>query len=175
MIKKYKSFDTERILLRAASLEDADLVFNLLNTPKWKEFIGDRNVNNQDDAKQYIEERMIPQYERLGYGNYTMIRKADKVKMGFCGLYDREVLEGVDIGFAILPEFEGKGYTFEAASLMMDIGFNTIGLSTIQGITSKKNTASQALLRKLGLEFIGPFLLPDDDEEILLFQKKSEG
>ncbi len=174
MIKKYKSFYTERLLLRAASSEDADLVYILLNTPKWKEFIGDRNVNNLDDAKRYIDERMIPQYERLGYGNYTMIRKADEVKMGFCGLYDREGLEGVDIGFAILPEFECKGYTYEAAKLMMDIGFNTIGLSMIQGITSKKNIASQALLKKLGLTFKGPVSLPDDEEEILLFQKQSD-
>ena len=35
--------------------------------------------------------------------------------MGSCGLYDREGLDGVDIGFAFLPQFEGQGFGFEAA------------------------------------------------------------
>ena len=102
-----------------------------------------------------------------------MIRKSDQVKMGLCGLYDREGLESVDIGFAILPEFEGQGYTYEASSFMLDLGFNTFGLSKIQGITSKVNIASQNLLQKLGLESMGEVSLPNDEEEVLLYQKTS--
>lgn len=46
----------------------------------------------------------------------TVIRKLDNVKIGTCGLYDREGIDGVDIGFAFLPEYEKKGFAFENAN-----------------------------------------------------------
>lgn len=59
---------------------------------------------------------MRPQFERLGFGNYIMIRKSDGIKLGSCGLYDREGLDGIDIGYALMPQFERQGYAIEAAS-----------------------------------------------------------
>ena len=40
----HKTFDTERVHLRPANLEDAAFILDLLNTPKWLQYIGDRNV-----------------------------------------------------------------------------------------------------------------------------------
>lgn len=112
---------------------------------------------------------MTPQLERLGYGNYTVIRKEDKAKMGSCGLYDREGVEGVDIGFAFLPEFEKNGYGFEAANKIMNVAFSEFGINRIQAYTSKNNTASQSLLEKLGLQQTGTIKLPDDEEKLLAY------
>ncbi|HAH25695.1 MAG TPA: GNAT family N-acetyltransferase, partial [Prolixibacteraceae bacterium] len=61
---------------------------------------------------------------RLGYGNFTVTRKSDRVKIGICGLFDREGLEGIDIGFAFLPEYERKGYAFESADKLKDKAFD---------------------------------------------------
>lgn len=174
MIKKYEVLETDRLRLKAVSLDDAKLVLDVLTMPKWKEFIGDRNINDEEDAITYIKERMLPQYEKIGYGNYCVIRKSDDAKMGFCGLYDREGLESVDIGFAILPEYEGKGYTYEAARCMLSFGFDTLGIKLIQGITSKENIASQRLLEKIGLESKGEVRLPNEDEDLLLYNKISD-
>jgi ribosomal-protein-alanine N-acetyltransferase len=171
MVKKYDLFETDRLYLKATDLADSKLLLELLNTPKWIRFIGDRDVHDIRAAKKYIQDRMLPQYERLGYGNYCMIRKHDETSLGFCGLYDRDGLDSVDVGFAILPAFEGQGYTFEAASFLLDFGFNTLNLSMIQGITAKDNIASQRLLEKLGLESKGTIFLPDDTEETILYQK----
>ena len=59
---------------------------------------------------------MLTQLEKLGYSNYTIITKLDNVKGGICGLYDREGVECIDTGFGLLPNHEGFGYGFEAAS-----------------------------------------------------------
>jgi RimJ/RimL family protein N-acetyltransferase len=59
---------------------------------------------------------MLLQYEKVGFGNFTIILKSDDSKIGFCGIYVRPSLEIPDIGFAFFEEFEGKGYAFEAAS-----------------------------------------------------------
>lgn len=164
------SFETERLLLRPTNETDAAFIYQLLNSPKWLQFIGDRNVNSIEDAKEYIQHRILPQLEKLGYSNYTVIRKSDRAKIGSCGLYDREGLDGIDIGFAFLPEYEGRGYGFEAANQVKHAAFQVFGISKIKAITSKDNLASQKLLRKLGLTFVEVFTLPNDSEELMLFE-----
>lgn len=169
-VKQYKQFETDRIILRATNTEDAEMVWALLNTPKWLQFIGDRNVKTKEDAEKYIKERMRPQQERLGFSNYTLIRKSDGVKIGSCGLYDREGLEGVDIGFALLPDYERQGYGFEAANRIKQFALEDLAMPTIQGITAKENMASQNLLKKLGFQLEGVVNLPNDPEELFLFK-----
>lgn len=167
---KYKSFETERLIIQPTSDSDAKFIFELLNTPKWLTYIGDRNIKTIEDAKKYIKEKMTPQLDRLGYSNYTIIRKQDHQKIGSCGLYDREGLEGIDIGFAFLPEYEKKGFAFEAANRLKDAALNEFGIKSIGAITSKENTSSQKLLEKLGLKPIGTTQLPNEDEELLLYK-----
>ena len=162
-------YETERLILTPTSIDDAAFVLAVMNTPKWIKNIGDRKVHTIADAEQYIKDKMLPQYNRLGFGNNTVSRKSDGVKMGSCGLYDRPGLEGVDIGFAFLPEYEGHGYAHEAAQKVKSLALSEWGITKISGITSQSNIASQRLLNKLGLESMGLTTLPDDDEELLLY------
>jgi len=169
-MKKHKDFETERLLIKPTSERDDEFIFELLNTPKWIKNIGDRNVKTVESAKNYILEKMLPQLEQLGYSNYTLIRKIDKVKIGTCGLYDRKGLEGIDIGFAFLPEYEKMGYAFEAADKIKNIAFNEFGITVISAITAKDNFSSQKLLEKLGLELSGTTKLPNENEELLVYK-----
>ncbi len=166
--------ETDRLLLRPTGIEDAELVLELMNTPKWIRFIGDRNVHSREEAKTYIESRMLPQLKRLGYSNYTLVRRSDRILLGTCGLYDREGLEGIDIGFALLPRFEGQGYGFEAASRIKKAAFEDFGIEQLQAITAKENIASQKLLVKLEFEPVGTTRLPNENEDLLLFKSKNQ-
>lgn len=166
----YKSFITERLILRPTNVEDAEFIFELLNTPKWIKYIGDRNIKNIENAIEYIKHKMIPPLERLGYSNYTIIRKSDNQKIGSCGLYDREGLHGIDLGFAFLPEYEKKGYAFEASNRIKEAAFNEFNLESICAITTKENDSSQKLLVKLGFRFVGTTKLPNDYEELLIYK-----
>lgn len=165
----YLTFETERLYLRPTVEKDASFIFELLNSPNWIKYIGDRKVKSTDDAKSYIKKKMIPQLEKLGYSNYTLILKDKEIKIGTCGLYDREDMEGIDIGFALLPEFEGKGFGFEAANEVKKAAKTRFGITELSGITTKDNITSQKLLRKLGLKLKGTVTLSDDKEELLLF------
>ena len=81
-MKEHPSFETERLLLRPSGLQDAAFILELLNMPKFLQNIGDRKVRTIQDAKNYIAEKMLPQLQRLGYGNFTVIRKSDGKKNG---------------------------------------------------------------------------------------------
>lgn len=166
---KHSSFETERLIIKPTTEEDAPFIYELLNTPKWIKYIGDRNINSVEDAKAYIRNKMIPQLEKLGYSNYTLITKSDYTKIGTCGLYDREGLDGIDIGFAFLPAFEKKGFAYEASKKILDVGFDVFGIKTICAITTKSNIASQKLIEKLGLKYVRKTSLSNDKEELLLY------
>ena len=171
----YKKFTTERLEIRPTREEDAPFIFELMNSPKWLMFIGDRKIYSVEIARNYIKNRMLPQLEKLGFSNYTVIRKSDNVKIGTCGLYDRNGLDGLDIGFAFLPQFEKKGYAFESAFKLKSVAFEIFGIEEILAITKTTNISSQNLLKRLGLKFNSKVRLPNDDEELLLFRLKKGG
>ncbi|MFD0976107.1 GNAT family N-acetyltransferase [Salinimicrobium gaetbulicola] len=173
-LEKFRSFETERLLIRPTQPEDGEFIYQLLNTPKWLKNIGNRKVYSEEDGRKYVLNKMTPQLERLGFSNYTVIRKKDGVKIGTCGLYDREGLEGVDIGFAFLPEFEKKGYAFEASSCIKNAAFEEFDLSKINAITLKENLDSQKLLERLGLSFQEVITLPGESEELMLYSVSRE-
>lgn len=168
----YKTFETERLFLTPTTEKDGEFVFGLLNTPKWIRNIGNRNIRTIEEAKEYIRTKMTPQLERLGYSNYTVTRKSDGTKIGSCGLYDRKGLNGVDIGFAFLPEHEKKGYAFEASQVLKKAALEEFGLKKINAITAKDNVASQKLLEKLGMALHGTVRLPNEEEELFLYTMK---
>ena len=170
----YKEFETERVRIKPTSEGDAEFIYELMNTPKFIQYIGDRDIKSVVSAKDYIKTKMLPQLHRLGYSNYTIFLKTDNIRIGTCGLYDREGLEGIDIGFAFLPQYEGRGFAFEAANRLKEAAFEEFEIEEIKAITSKENVSSQRLLEKLGLEMATTIRLPNDDEELLLYkiQKK---
>jgi RimJ/RimL family protein N-acetyltransferase len=81
----------------------------------------------------------------------------------------RETLEWVDVGFAFLESFRGKGYAFESAKAVMDYGRNVFHLQRIVGVTAPDNQISIRLLEKLGLRFEKSIQLPGFGAESLLF------
>ena len=169
----YKEFETERLYIKPTSIQDAELIYEIMNTPKFMKYVGDRKINSIKSAKKYIETNIIPQLQSLGYSNYSIITKKNKTKVGTCGLYDRDGVDGIDIGFGLLPQYEGLGYAYEAANRLMKAAFEDFGLGGIKAITSKDNTSSQRLLEKLGLELVGITKLPNDDNELLLYTKNN--
>ncbi|MBT8319705.1 MAG: GNAT family N-acetyltransferase [Gramella sp.] len=171
-MKEYKTFETERLIIRPTSVEDSEFIFELLNTPKWLKFIGDRKVRNIKDAESYIATRMLPQLEKLGYSNNTIIRKMDHKKIGTCGLFDREGLEEVDLGFAFLPEYENLGYAFEAATEIKNAARKYFGIHYLSAITLENNSGSRKLLEKLDFKFKEKIRLPEDPEELMLYNLK---
>lgn len=145
--------ETTRLILKPTDVEDKEFIFELMNTESWKKFIGDRNIQNVSDAENYIRDRMLVQIEAYGYGNNTIFLKEGHIKIGTCGLYRRPGMEGVDIGFAMLPQYESKGYGYESAKAVMKYGMEELGMEFIQAITTEDNLVSQGLIEKLGMAY----------------------
>jgi [ribosomal protein S5]-alanine N-acetyltransferase len=161
-------FETERLRLRPTDESDAAFILTLFHTPKWVQFIGKREVYTLEDAADYIREKMLRQLATHGFGNYTVIRKTDGAKLGTCGLFDRPGMDGIDIGFAFLPEFERQGYAFESAMYLKSISRTHFRLPFISGITTPDNLSSRRLLEKIGLRLVETKVI--DETEMLVFR-----
>lgn len=164
-----KVLETDRLILRWLSAEDADFILRLVNEPSWLRFIGDNGVRTVEDARAYILNKLVEMYSRLGFGLYLVELKDAGLPIGICGLIKRDSLEDVDIGFAFLPQFWGKGYAYESAAAVMEFGKRDFGLKRIVAITSPDNDVSGRLLEKLGFDFERMVKLSAESEEVKLF------
>ena len=115
---------------------------------------------------------MLPQFNFIGYSNYSFLNKKNGTKIGICGLYDREELDGIDIGFSILPKYRGLGYAFESSSRLIKAGFEELKILEIKASTNNENIASQSLLFKLGFKLKGTIMLPNENDNLLLYKIK---
>lgn len=158
---------TQRLLLRQFNLQDADFILQLLNTPNWLKFIGDKGVRTREDAIEYLENGPIKSYNENGFGLWLVALKETDTPIGMCGLVNRESLQDIDIGFAFLPEFMHLGYGYEIASATLKYGKEVLDLSKIVAITDPKNIASIKLLTKIGLSFKKTLALSDTDSVAL--------
>jgi RimJ/RimL family protein N-acetyltransferase len=165
--------ETERLILRRLSTDDAEFMLELLNEPSFLRYIGDRGVRNLEQAAQYILDRLVASYERNGFGLYLVELKESGIPIGISGLVKRDILLDADIGFAFLPAYWSKGYAIESAAAVMNHAREDLGLTRIVAINSPDNEASEKLLGKIGLRFERLIKLSEDAEEVRLFTPES--
>lgn len=150
------------------SAVDAEFILELLNSPKFLKFIGDRGVRSIEESAVFIDDRYRQSYREHGYGLYAVERREDGMAVGVCGFVRRESLSGPDLGFAFLPEFERMGFGLESASAVLQHGREKLGFESVFAITTPDNEASIGLLEKLGFTFTGLIDSPEN-EKLRLF------
>ena len=168
-----KILETERLILREIDKRDDAFMLDLLNQPSFIKYIGDRNVRNLEQSREFIESRYRKSYADNGFGLWAVELKGDKTVVGICGFVKRDSLPDADIGFAFLPQYEKKGYAFESASAVMEYGREKLGLKRVLAITTQSNESSGRLLEKLGFKYDGLIRQPHDPEELKLFSSEA--
>ena len=154
---------TTRLQLSSLELDDSAFIFDLLNTENWIRFIGNRNINSDEDAINYIQKiRDNPE------ADYKIVRLKDELTpIGVITFIKRHYLDHWDIGFAFLPEYAKKGYAFEATKAVLEEIKQDKTHEFILATTLKDNINSINLLNKLGLKYTKDILIGDDN--LMLF------
>ena len=161
--------ETDRLLLRRLTTDDAEFILELLNEPSFLRFIGDKGVRTLADARAYIVQGPLASYEQHGFGLLLVSLKDGADSIGICGLLKRETLADVDLGFAFLPRFWSQGFAREAAEAVKAHGLNALALERIVAITNPDNETSIRLLEKIGFQFERMIKLAEDGAETKLF------
>jgi ribosomal-protein-alanine N-acetyltransferase len=162
-------FETERLRVRRIDEGDAGFMLAVLTDPGFLANIGDRGVRTIADAEAYIRDHVLASYAAHGFGMFRVSLKDSDEPVGTAGLVSRAGLDGPYLGFAFLARHIGRGYGYEASVALIDWARETLGIARLLAITTPSNTASAALLAKLGFIEIGRVTLPDHGSESRLF------
>ncbi|NWG07549.1 MAG: GNAT family N-acetyltransferase [Chloroflexi bacterium] len=160
--------ETERLILRQFTSDDAAFILELVNEPSFIQNIGDRGVHSLEDAEKYIETGPALSYARNGFGLYLVQLKESGESIGMCGLIKRPALDDVDIGYAFLPKFWSRGYAVESARAVREQA-RALGLKRLVAIVDPANESSIRVLEKIGMVFERMIQLSTNDIELKLF------
>ncbi len=162
--------ESARLRLRQLEEGDAPMILELLNDAAFLANIGDRGVRSLEDARRYISTGPEASYARFGFGLWLIELQGDGAAIGICGLLHRDTHPDVEIGFALLPSFRGKGYAQEAARATLELATGALGMQRVVAIVAPANTASISILERLGLVFerIGRFTADGDSRLYVL-------
>jgi RimJ/RimL family protein N-acetyltransferase len=158
-----KILETERLVLRTLEEGDADFYLQLVNEPSFLQYIGDKGVRTREDAIGALRNGPIKMHSEKGFSLYLVVDKASGDKLGMSGLIKRPELDDVDLGYAFLPAYRGRGYAIEAARAVVAHARRDVGLARLAAITSPDNDSSIQLLLKLGYTFQRVVHIRSDD------------
>ncbi len=161
--------ETDRLILRHFSFEDAPFILTLLNEESYLRNIGDKKVRTLDDAKNHLMTGPMESYKLNGFGLFCVELKETRTAIGTCGLLKRDFLAVNDIGYAFLPEFRSKGYAHEAVAGVLEHSKQEFGLSEIAAFVNPDNAPSIRLLGKLGFNYKKMMTLPDTQKDVKLY------
>ncbi len=134
---------TQRLILRRVRPTDVPALLPI-------SFFEGRRAETLAEA-QAMRRRIYAEEVATGRGlHWALALRATGQVLGSAGFY-RGFADGRgEIGYVLLPAFQGHGYATEAAVAMTTFGFNRLGLREVFAQTDPDNAASVAVLHRAG-------------------------
>jgi ribosomal-protein-alanine N-acetyltransferase len=142
--------ETNRLLLRAISMQDTAALFYLRKNLDVLRYIDRPPHRTKEDTEQMIQKIMdgIRLNEAIGW---AIVLKGENKLSGTISFHRIEKENyRAEIGYMMHPEHWRKGYTHEAMVKVIDYGFHSMKLHSIEANINPDNSASANLLLKNG-------------------------
>jgi ribosomal-protein-alanine N-acetyltransferase len=161
-------FETDRLIIRPAKIEDSHLLFDLNSDPEVVRYTGDTSFTTLLDAQNVIRDRLISDFDKYKMGRFMVFQK-DGTFLGWCGLKYFPETNEVDLGYRFSKKHWGKGFATESSKAMLQYGFETLNLKRIIAKAMPANVNSIKVMHKLGMTFRGYVHDPTDPHPFVLF------
>ena len=146
----FPNLESERLVLRRLKDSDAPEVYKIRSNLERMKYIPRPILQNEEEALAMIQmiNAKIDENTDINWG--VCLKNSDKI-IGFMGFY-RVQPESyrTEIGYMILPEYDGKGYVSEAVTTMLNYAFNTVGFHSVEAVIDPNNFGSARVLEKNG-------------------------
>lgn len=142
--------NTKRLKLRQLTPADEKEIYLLRSDPGVLEYIDRPACTEVKEAHQFINK--ITNGIKNNECVYWAINLKDDPKLiGTICLWNfTSDKSKADIGYELLPEYQGNGYMNEAIPAVLSYGFYTLQLNSIDGEVDPRNLKSVRLLEKFG-------------------------
>lgn len=146
LLIKHNRLESERIILRPVSIEDAEDIYEYASDEETTRFVFDTH-QNLEATKNVIAEY----FAKDPIGKYALVLKENNKMVGTIDLRVDMTHKKAELGYTLNKKFWGNGYITEAANLLLELGFNIIGLERIYAMYDSKNKASGRVMERLGM------------------------
>lgn len=146
----FPEIETERLLLRRITNDDAADLFAIRSSPIAMQYIDRPIAKTHEDALNLIKV-IEDNYINHDGVNWAITFKEDKKLIGNFGYWrwDKPNFR-CEIGYILHPKFHRKGIMHEVLKVVIDFGFNQLQLHSIEANINPENEASKRLLMKNG-------------------------
>ena len=143
---------TERLTLRQLSVNDDKEIFALRSDKQVNKYLDREPSNTIEDARKFIHkiEEVVKQNKGI-YWAITLTNN-DKLVGTICLFNFSNENDQAEIGYELLPAFQGQGIMQEATSKVIAFALDVIGLKAIEAYTHRENESSSKLLEKFNFK-----------------------
>jgi RimJ/RimL family protein N-acetyltransferase len=146
---------TERLVLRRFRAADAPVLAAYRSDPAVARYQSWDAPFPLLRAETAVANFIASEPDRAGWFQYAIERTADRVLIGDVAVRLHDNLMQAEIGFTLATEHQRRGYATEAVRAVLDRLFKVQGLHKVTGECDARNTASAALLERLGFTLEG--------------------
>ncbi|MBE9167054.1 GNAT family N-acetyltransferase [Pleurocapsales cyanobacterium LEGE 06147] len=145
--------ETQRLILREFQQEDLCQLAPILANPQVMKFSPTGILSFQQTRTKI--NGFIASYKKNGFGKWAVIFKESNRLIGYCGIAVEQIdnVDERELGYRLDPAFWGRGLATEAASIVIQYGFEQLRFPHILGIVERENMASVRVLEKLGMKY----------------------
>jgi len=142
--------ETERLLLRAVTMDDAETLFELRRDVDVMRYI-DREKHQTVDDTRILIQKILDGVSANDAIAWAITLKGQPQLVGTISFHriEKEHYRG-EIGYMLNPKLWRKGIVGEAMAKVLDFGFRTLHLHSIEANVNPHNSASASLLKKHG-------------------------
>lgn len=148
-----KPFDLERLCVRMIESKDASGIFAIRNDLKMIKYSGIPQMLTMAEALNFVDTRI----EGMKSNKWIYFVLADKetdALMGTICLFNFKSDEAsCEIGYELLPSFQGNGYINDAMKAVMQFAFEELNVKRIDADISEDNIASIHVVERAGFVF----------------------
>jgi RimJ/RimL family protein N-acetyltransferase len=147
--------ETERLILRTWTLEDAPDALRIWGDPEVMRFVDDGVPLAGVEEARAVLGRAIRAQEVLGHCLWCAVEKSSGRFVGCCGFHRFEGGPALELAYHLVPEAQGRGYATEAARGCLRFGFEVLAAPRIVALIHPRNDASRRVLEKAGFHETG--------------------
>lgn len=143
--------ETDRLVLRPMVPGDVDGLCAIFGDPLVMSAFGEPPLE-RERVLRWLE-RNLDHQRAHGYGLFAACLKGDGLLIGDCGLELMEIggEEVAELGYDFRSDHWNQGYATEAARVVRDYAFQTLGLQRLVSLIRSGNRASERVAEKTGL------------------------
>lgn len=147
----FPELTTERLLLRQLAPGDANVMFFLRSNEDVLRFLGREPAKSISEAEEFIDKinKSVGENESILWGIAFLPEPSTIIGTICLWNFQKEHYRG-EIGYVLHPDHWRKGIMKEAIGRVVDYGFNTLKLHSMEALLSPANMASAAVLESTG-------------------------